>query len=427
LQFAKSQKRGFTKIINTSVKNLCEGKGKQPMWLIATERHDLAKQLTKKVIVQSERRLLFRDRIDDALLHPIWGYLVLLFILGLFFSFVYKFGNWLEGPLLDFFGNFELNMVAWLGEKGVLSQVISGAIQGISGGIAIVLPYLVPFLVGLGFLEDIGYLTRIAFLMDALMHRLGLHGKAIVPFILSYGCNVPAIMSTRIMEDPRDRYLSAALATMIPCAARLSVIFGLAAFYLGPLFGVGIYLFNLFIIALVGRLLTAFFPEISPGLILEMPVYRLPTMRTVTAKAWYRIREFVFEAWPLLILGSVLLALLNYFNITVYMDTLARPITWLLGLPSKVGTPLIFGIFRKELSLIMLGQALGSMDFGNLLTPMQIVSYTIFIVFYIPCLATLVTIRNELGTKAMFAITALTTVVALIAALFSRLLFLPIL
>ncbi|HEY59879.1 MAG TPA: ferrous iron transport protein B [Anaerolineae bacterium] len=427
LQFAKSHKRGFVKIINTSIKNLCKGKGKQAMWLIATERHDLAKQLTKKVIVQSKQGLLFRDRIDDVLLHPIWGYLVLLIILGLFFIFVYKFGNWLEGPLLDLFGNFELNMFAWLGEKGLLSQVISGAIQGISGGIAIVLPYLVPFLVGLGFLEDIGYLTRIAFLMDALMHRLGLHGKAIVPFILSYGCNVPAIMSTRIMEDPRDRYLSSALATMVPCAARLSVIFGLAAFYLGPFVGVGIYLFNLFVIALVGRLLTFFFPEISPGLILEMPVYRLPTMRTVTAKAWYRIREFVFEAWPLLVLGSILLSLLNYFNITVYMDALTRPITWLLGLPSKVGTPLIFGIFRKELSLIMLGQALGSMDFVNILTPMQIVSYTIFIVFYVPCLATLVTIRNELGTKAMFAITALTTIVALIAALFSRLLFFLIL
>jgi ferrous iron transport protein B len=89
----------------------------------------------------------------------------------------------------------------------------------VAGGIAIVLPYLVPFLLGLGFLEDIGYMPRVAFLMDALMHRIGLHGKAIVPFILGYGCNVPAVMTTRMLEERRDRFLAAALATMVPCGA----------------------------------------------------------------------------------------------------------------------------------------------------------------------------------------------------------------
>ena len=110
------------------------------------------------------------------------------------------------------------------------------------------------------------------------MHRMGLHGKAIVPFILGYGCNVPAIMSTRIMEDKRDRFLSAALSTMVPCAARLSVIFGLVAFYVGPWAALGIYIYNLFVIALTGRIITHFLPEDSPGLILEMPVYRWPTL-----------------------------------------------------------------------------------------------------------------------------------------------------
>ena len=425
LRFVHSKKRGVMKVVESSIKTLPKEKGKQIMWLIAAERCNQAKRLTKKIVMQSERRVLFRDRIDDVLLHPLWGYLILIIILGLFFYLVYAFGNWLEGPLLDIFGNLQSDVLSWLGNKGLLSEIIAGAIQGVSGGVAIVLPYLVPFLAGLGFLEDIGYLTRIAFLMDALMHRIGLHGKAVVPFILGYGCNVPAIMATRIMEDPRDRYLSSTLATMIPCAARLSVVFGLAAFYLGPFVGVGIYLLNIFVIALVGRILTDFMPEVSPGLILEMPVYRLPTLKTVTAKAWYRIREFVFEAWPLLIAGSILLSLMSYYNVTEYLDDLTRPITWLLNLPAKVGTPLIFGIFRKELSLIMLGQALGSMNFDSVLTPMQMISYTVFVVFYIPCLATLATIRSELGTKAMFSITAITIVVAMIAALLSRIIFLP--
>jgi ferrous iron transport protein B len=256
--------------------------------------------------------------------------------------------------------------------------------------------------------------------MDSLMHKLGLHGKSIVPFILGFGCNVPAIMSTRILEDKRERIISAALSTLVPCAARLSVVFGLVAFYLGPSLALGIYLFNLFVIALTAKILSRLVPETSPGLILEMPVYRVPTLRTVINKAWWRIREFIVEAWPLLIVGSILLAILNYLNIAVYLNTLVRPLSWLLDLPQEVGVPLIFGVLRKELSLVMLGQALGSMSFSDVLTPVQMVTYAVFVVFYIPCLATMVVIRKELGTKAMWYIAAMTIVIATLAALFAR-------
>lgn len=416
--------QGLKADIHNHLDQLCNHSSRQAVWLIATERQRLARELALEVSRQTEAHLSLRDRLDDYLLHPFWGYAFLLGILSLFFGAVYGFGNLLEGPLLDLFNNLADSLSAAIGSKGILAQLADGAIQGVAGGLAIVLPYLVPFLIGLGFLEDIGYLTRIAFLMDTLMHRMGLHGKAIVPFILGYGCNVPAVMSTRILEDKRDRFLATALATMVPCAARLSVIFGLAAFYLGPWVAVGIYFYNLLIIAITGRIIASFLPEDSPGLIIEMPVYRLPTLRTVTAKAWFRIREFVFEAWPILIIGSIILALLNFYRITDYIDLLFKPFTWALGLPSEVGTPLIFGIFRKELSLIMLAQAFGTTDFASVLTPEQMISYTIFVVFYIPCVATMVSIKNELGQKNMWLITALSIVVALMAALFIRLLLL---
>jgi ferrous iron transport protein B len=293
-------------------------------------------------------------------------------------------------------------------------------LQGISGGLAIALPYLVPFLFGLGLLEDIGYLPRIAFLMDGLMHRLGLHGKAIVPFILGYGCNVPSVMSMRILEEKQDRFLAAALAVLVPCSARLAVVFGLVAFYLGPLYALAIYLFNIFVIALMGRLLTRLLPEETPGLILEMPVYRIPTFKTIFGKAWFRVREFLVEAWPLLIAGSVALAILTYFNISPFLNWVFRPVTWILGLPAKTGVPLIFGVLRKELSLIMLRQALGSADFAAVLTPLQMLTFTVFVVFYIPCLPTLATLRRELGTRPMLLIALLTVIVALVAALFVR-------
>ena len=416
--------KGLPNVVKNQLDLLCHQSSRQAVWLIATERQRIAHELAQKVTAQGEAYLSIRDRLDDYLLHPFLGYVFLLVIISLFFGAVYGFGNLIEGPLLKLFESLSSMILSGIGSSGLLAQLLAGAIQGISGGVAIVLPYLVPFLIGLGFLEDIGYLTRIAFLMDALMHRMGLHGKAIVPFILGYGCNVPAVMSTRIMEDKRDRFLSAALATMVPCAARLAVIFGLAAFYLGPWVAVGIYFYNLLVISITGRIISLFLPEDSPGLIIEMPVYRVPTLRTVTSKAWFRVREFVVEAWPVLIIGSVILAGMNFFSITPYLDRVFRPFTWALGIPAEVGTPLIFGIFRKELSLLMLAQAFGTTNFASVLTPEQMVTFTVFVVFYIPCLATMITIKNELGWKNMALISGLSVVVALLAALFLRLLFL---
>ena len=382
----------------------------------AGERHGQARLLEQQFVQHGERRLSRRDRLDDVLLHPIWGYVALLFVLYLFFQAVYGIGQLIEPALLTFFDALTQGVLAPFGSDTLLSEIILGMMQGIAAGVAIVLPYLLPFLFGLGVLEDIGYLPRVAFLMDALMHRIGLHGKAVVPFILGYGCNVPAVMSTRTLEEPRDRYLAAALATLVPCAARLAVVFGLVAFYLGPLAAFALYLFNLLVIAVTGRILNSLLPEDTPGLILEMPTYRIPTLKNVTGKAWFRVREFIVEAWPILIVGSAVLAVLNYFNAAAAFNWVVRPVTWSLGLPAEVGVPLIFGILRKELSLVMLGQALGTVNFQAALSVPQMVTYATFVMFYVPCLATLSVLRRELGTRAMLAISALTVVVAQVAA-----------
>jgi len=351
--------------------------------------HKQARRLTERFVQQGERRTSLRDRLDDLLLHPFWGYVALLTVLYGFFQAVYGIGQWVEPPLLAFFESIAQGAMNLFGTSSFWSEMLLGMLQGIAAGIAIVLPYLVPFLFGLGILEDIGYLPRVAFLMDALMHKLGLHGKAVVPFILGYGCNVPAVMSTRTLEEPRDRYLAAALATLVPCAARLAVVFGLVAYYLGPLAAFALYLFNLLVIAVTGRVLNQLMPEDTPGLILEMPPYRVPTLKNVLGKSWYRVREFIVEAWPLLIVGSGILSLLIYFNTTAYINAIVRPVTWSLGLPSEVGVPLLFGILRKELSLVMLSQALGTVNFNSALTIPQMVTYATFVMFYLPCLATL--------------------------------------
>jgi len=385
--------------------------------LSAQDRHTRAQEISHKFVKQGERTLNLRDRLDDILLHPVWGYVILLFVLFLFFQAVYGIGKITEPPLLALFDSLTNSALSPFPSSTLASEIILGVMQGIAGGVAIVFPYLLPFLLGLGVLEDIGYLPRIAFLMDALMYRIGLHGKAIVPFILGYGCNVPAVMSTRTLEEPRDRYLAAALATLVPCAARLAVVFGLVAFYLGPLAASGLYLFNLLIIALTGRILSNMMPQDTPGLIMEVPPYRVPTLKNVTSKAWFRMREFVVEAWPVLIAGSAILAVLNYFDFADLFNGLVRPVTWVMGLPSEVGIPLIFGILRKELSLVMLSQALGTVNFDSALTTTQMAVYATFVMFYIPCLATLAVLKRELGIRAMLYISALTVIVALFAAM----------
>lgn len=383
----------------------------------AEERHARALEIAARFVTRGEKRATWRDRLDDILLHPLWGYAILLLVLFVFFEIVYGMGKIVEPPVLAFFDALTRGALRPFGEATFLWEVVLGIMQGIAAGVAIVLPYLLPFLFGLGLLEDIGYLPRVAFLMDAFMHRIGLHGKAIVPFILGYGCNVPAVMSTRSLEEPRDRYLAAALATLVPCAARLAVVFGLVAYYLGPVAAFALYLFNLLVIAVTGRVLSRLIPEDAPGLILEMPPYRVPTLQNVISKAWFRVREFVVEAWPLLIAGSATLAALNYFDFAYVFNSLVRPITWLMGLPSETGVPLIFGILRKELSLVMLGQALGTTDFSASLSSGQMLVYATFVMFYLPCLATLSVLKRELGTRSMLVIAALTVLVALLASL----------
>jgi ferrous iron transport protein B len=420
LSYFEIETNGVVDAVNSAKQSILDRRGQAPIWAINAERHGLASRLTRQVVLQSERRLAGRDYFDNFLLHPFWGYVSLVVILWAFFQIIYGIGSSLEKPLLSIFDQIAFNVAGMFGPDAFISEVLVGIIQGISGGVAIVIPYLIPFLLGLSIMEDLGYLPRLAFLMDALMHRLGLHGKAIVPFILGYGCNVPAVMSTRMLEARRDRFVAATLATLVPCAARMAVVFGLVAFYLGPEIALAIYLFNLIVIAVTGRILSSLIPEVTPGLILEIPVYRLPTLKSVFRKTWFRAREFVVEAWPILIIGSVVLAILERLNFSQWFNVLTRPITWLLDLPSAVGVPLIFGILRKELSLIMLRQALDVTDFSKGLTDVQMITFAVFVVFYVPCLATLATLKKELNTRDMLSIAGLTVIIAMIAALMAR-------
>jgi len=391
--------------------------------VISSERHSQAVNLFEHVATVKPRlKKSRREQVDKYLLHPWLGYVFLGAILFAFFSLVFGFGKYLEIPLLSWLQRLNAVLTTALGPHALAGTLLHGLLQGFSGGIGIVLPYLIPFLLGLALLEDIGYLPRAAFLMDSIMHRLGLHGKSIIPFVLGYGCNVPSIMGVKTMERQRDRFITAILVTFIPCAARTTIIFALVGFYLGPAYALSLYLINLIVIAAVGSLMSWLMPEVSPGMIIEMPTYKLPSVGAIAKKMWFRLREFAVIAWPLLIAGSLVLSLLDYFHLSGRINGILSPFTsGVLGLPAAVGITLIFGILRKELTVIMLVQALGTSNFSAAMTAEQMMVFTIFSLFYVPCLATLGMLRSVLGYRGMLFALIFNTAVGSVIALLYRL------
>ncbi|MBU7043638.1 MAG: ferrous iron transport protein B [Theionarchaea archaeon] len=399
-------------------KSLEQSHGKPSDVVISSERHAMAMNIFEEVSTVTEPEISIRDKLDDLLMHRYLGYVALAVILYAFFNIVFGIGQFLESYILEFFESFIPYLSTYF--SGLFLALIEGVVEGFGGGVGIVLPYLVPFLLGLALLEDIGYLPRIAFLMDTFLHRIGLHGKAIIPIILGYGCTVPAIMGTRILESERDRFITATISTLIPCAARTTIILGLVAFFISPNAALGIYIFNLIIIVLLGLVLSRFLPEITPGLILEMPSYQVPSLKSIALKTWLRVKEFIYIAWPLLIGGSIVLSYLNYTGVDYYINQVLSPLTILLGLPVVVGITLIFGILKKELSLVMLIQAMGTSHLLTVLTRTQILTFTVFVIFYVPCIATLGVLYREFGFKKMIAITSLTVGLATVLALMVR-------
>jgi ferrous iron transport protein B len=414
------------KDLDRAKKNI-EGKRHAPAYeVIAAERHHLALKIFEQTShVERGAHLSWDERLDNILMHPILGYPILAAIFLAFFILIFKIGNPLERILLQPMSGLR-SFFSGLWGTGLLFHLVDGLLQGIGGGIGIVLPYFVPLLFFMAFLEDLGYLARAGFLLDTFMHRIGLHGKSISPFILGFGCNVPAIMSTRILESQRDRIITSLLIPFIPCAARTTIILALVAFYLGPAWALGFYVFNILVVAGIGRLLTFFFKEPSPGLILEIPTLKLPSLKNMLSKTYLQFKSFLKFAWPILIGGSIVLSLLQFLSLDKTFNRLLSPlVVHGLGLPQGLGITLVFGFLRKELSLIMMLQALG-VDYKNLLTVIsreQIIVFTVFVSFFIPCLSTFAVLWKEIGRKVAFLSAGLSISVAILLSLLARLIF----
>jgi ferrous iron transport protein B len=322
------------------------------------------------------------------------------------FLTIFTIGDFISGQLSDILYAIQTYLFT-LFDHNILSELLlGGVLEGLIAGITVALPYIAPFYFILYLLEDSGYLSRIAFLMDNAMHTIGLHGKAFIPLLLGYGCNVPACLGCRILETQRERLLAGFVSTLIPCAARTVIILGLVGVYLGIEWALAIYAINLLVVFILGRIAFKVLPGEPTALIMELSEYRVPHLKTAATQAWFRLEEFIKVAFPLIIAGSFAIKLLDLFQILGFLSDMLSPITVLwLGLPAVTGITLIFGVLRKELTLVMLATLLGTTNFGTVLSPTQMIVFTLVTLFYIPCISTISALVHEYGWKKAFYVT----------------------
>ncbi len=386
--------------------------------MVSYERHHLAMSLSEKTTtIKPSRKIPWIVRIDNMLLHPISGYLFLTIFFLLYFVIIFYVGNFLseltEAPL-DYLASYLEGIESY---NSFLYHTVNGAFQGIAGIIGIILPFFLPLVLLTSIYEETGYLSRVAFLLDGLMHRIGLHGKSVAPFILGFGCSIPAIYATRMIENKRDRMITSILIPFVPCSARIAVIFALAAAFTGPIWAAIIFAYVILIIALHGKVLSKFLSK-PTGLILDIPRLRIPTFVGSYKRTWAKINDFVKEAFIFLLIGSILLSWIEYFDAADYLNVVFAPILeGMLALPSELGSTLFFGFFRKELILVMASQAMGVQFLYQLsLTVPQVIVFIVFVTFYFPCFTTFVVLWKEFNWKVILLSSTLSMVVALLSA-----------
>ena len=344
----------------------------------------------------------WRYWLDELFLHPQWGLIGSLAVFAAVLFVVFEISGWIDSMttarLTDVFAGWQPQSTG-----GVVGRAV---LDGLIGLVGIVVPYMVPLVMLLVTLEEAGLMQRIAFVVDRGFHQIGLHGGVAVPFLLGLGCNVPAISGAAKATSGRERVIASVLITFVPCSARSASILAIAGKYLGAAGGCGIFALTLIIIAIMGRVLSRGDRELGPGQVQEIPAYALPRWRVLLIETWARTSDILTIVTPLLVGGSVVLALLNHVGADSLINILLLPVTvWWLGLPLALGVPLLFGVLRKELSLLMIYQALGTQEIGSLLDPVQIVTLLLFLTFYIPCVSTFAVMLKTIGRRdALFSV-----------------------
>ncbi len=369
-------------------------------------------KIVEQVQRLEHRHHTLREVLEDASVRPLTGLIIAAGVIYASFKVVRFIGEFIiekiTDPLfIDFYRPVLEKLTFYWQEKGFWFHLLIGDLINAkidfkqSLGVlttapyiefGMVLPYVIAFYFILGLLEDIGYLPRLAILLDNLLHRLGLHGYAIIPVLLGLGCNVPAILSTRVLESRRERFIAATIISIgVPCVPLQAMIFGLLGKF-GGFYVSGIYLVLFLLILVLGLILNRILKGYSPEFLLEIPPYRFPPLNMLGKKLYFRIKGFLFEAVPIVLAGVMAINIFIYFKLFDKVTGIFAPIiSGIFGLPKEAIVALVIGLLRKDVAIGML------IPLGLSAKELFIAATLLAISF--PCVATFIILWKELGFR----------------------------
>jgi ferrous iron transport protein B len=375
--------------------------------LIAANRHHAASRISAAVLTRNTPGL-FSDP-DQYLTKALPGIPIMLIFLASMLTTVFVIGSYLEEIIVGIFEFLIVSPIRGAGLDPLISEVLLSLAIAIQAGLGVAFPYVFTFYLLISLVEDSGYMTRIAFLADRVMHRFGLHGQAIIPMVLGLGCNVPAIMGIRQLGTKRERTIAAVLITMVPCSARTVIIAGIVAAFIGVAAALSLYLIVFLLIIATGVILSRITPGTPLGMVLELPPLRTPRLSQVISRSWLHIREFLVIAMPLLMVSSVILGLAGFYGITdLFQNAVAPFMEEVLGLPGFASTALLFGILRKEMAFETLIVLAGTAELPSVLTSLQLYIFALVSTLFVPCISTIAVLSREMGWKTALLIAGYT-------------------
>lgn len=389
--------------------------------VIADGRYGFIGGLMREVVTQTRPvdRFTLTDKIDNVLLNRVLGIPIFLFLMWLTFKLTFDVG----GVFAHLIENGVNTLGIWashvLPPGPLASLVVDGAIPGV-GGILVFLPNIVVIFIIISFLEDTGYMARAAFLMDRAMHKLGLHGKSFIPMLMGFGCNVPAVMATRTLDTPEDRLVTILINPLMSCTARLPIYILFTGIFFstnGAWVIFSIYAMGVVLAVALGKLFRrVLFPKSISPFVMELPPYRLPTLKGIIIHVWERASMFLSKAGTVILAASIIIWALGslpwgveFASSSSYAGHLGRflePIVRPLGMDWKAAVALFFGVGAKEIVVSTLGVLYGAGRhthgtkglydaLAQSFTPLTAYTFMAVSLIYVPCIATIAAIKRE--------------------------------
>ncbi len=383
-------------------------------------RYDWIEAITRSAVSRFKMgQVVLTDRIDHILTRPVFGIPILLAVMALVFFLTYRVGvplqEWLSDRVQQFIGFAEPFTAAW--PPWLSGLLLNGVVGGV-GSVLTFLPVLLIFFAIMAFLEDVGYMARAAFIMDKIMHLVGLHGKSFIPMCLGFGCNVPAVLGARIIETQKARMITLLLIPFVPCTARLAVltlvsaaIFGSNAAYVAW----SIVALNIAVLGIAGIFVGKILWKQDAPFIMELPIYHTPDVKTILMVIWTRTLSFIRKAGTVILVVSLVIWFLSYFpkgeveeSFLASFGKLLQPLGVPLGLDWKMLTALLTGLVAKENVVATLGvlYTVGRDGLSNILPtvmrPESAVAFLVVMMLFIPCAATVAVLKKEMNNHKWF-------------------------